>query len=157
MDYTFYKLQSKNPEITDFYIGSTENFTIRKQLHKSDCNNINYKNYNLKVYIFIRLNGGFENFEFEIIDVIKFTKTDALLHEQKLMNLYGSTLNVRKAIQTKEERIEYKKEYYLNHKEERIKYQKEYQLNNKEQKKEYNRKRYLQKKLNKILGLPKPK
>ena len=144
MDYTFYILQSKNPEITECYIGSTKHLTRRIQKHKSDCTRITSKNYNFKVYIFIRLNGGFDEFEFIIIDVIKFTKTDALIHEQKLMHLYGSTLNSYKAHIPEEDRIEkikeYHKEYYLNNKKKIKESSKEYRLNNKEQLKEYNKK-----------------
>ena len=138
MDYTFYKLQSINPEIADCYIGSTENFTTRKRNHKSDCNTITSKRYNLKVYVFIRLNGGFDTFTFEIIDIIKFTKTDALLHETKLMNLYGSTLNTYKALTTEEDKIEYRAEYH-----------KKYEKEHRKQLNQYQRDRYLKKKLNK--------
>ena len=121
MEYTFYRIYSKNPAITECYIGSTEDFEVRKRRHKSDCNNINIPGYNYKVYQYIRSNGGFEEFEFEIIDTITFSETDRFIHERRLMELYGSTLNTIRAIRTEEElkeyQKEYSKEYYENHKE----------------------------------------
>ena len=47
------------PELV--YVGSTTNFTKRKQQHKSRCLNSNEKNYNLKVYVSIREYGVWEN------------------------------------------------------------------------------------------------
>jgi hypothetical protein len=54
-----YKLCCKDTNITEIYIGSTCNFSRRKSEHKSFCNNEKNKAYNLKVYQFIRDNGGF--------------------------------------------------------------------------------------------------
>jgi hypothetical protein len=136
MEYTFYRIYSKNPAITECYIGSTEDLHQRKIQHKSDCNNINYPGYNIKVYQYIRSNGGFDQFEFEIIDTIIFSETDRLLHENKLMDLYGSTLNTKRAIITKEKK-EYDKEYYETHREERKKYKKEHYETHKEKINEY--------------------
>ena len=62
-----YKLKSNEPNITEFYIGSSVNIKARITKHKTDCNNPNTPAYNYKVYKFIRNNGGFENWEFEIL------------------------------------------------------------------------------------------
>jgi hypothetical protein len=122
MNYTFYRIYSKNPSITECYIGSTEDFNDRKLNHKSYCNNTGNPHYNYKLYQYIRSNGGFDQFEFEIIDRIIFSEIDRLLHENKLMDLYGSSLNTRRAIIPKEELKEYRTEYdrrrYETHKEE---------------------------------------
>jgi len=56
-----YKLCCRDVNITDIYIGSTTNFTRRKSCHKSDCNNEKGSRFNLKVYQFIRTNGGWDN------------------------------------------------------------------------------------------------
>ncbi len=66
-----YKIYCKNDYITDFYIGSTTNLYSRKTSHKSDCNNKKRKHYNRKVYKFIRENGGFENWDFIILENYK--------------------------------------------------------------------------------------
>jgi hypothetical protein len=117
MEYTFYRIKSKNPAITECYIGSTEDIEVRKSTHKTKCNNINDIGYNFKVYQYIRSNGGWDDFEFEIIDKIIFSETDRLLHENKLMDLYGSTLNSKRAIRTEEEKKEYHKEYHKEYQE----------------------------------------
>jgi len=58
---TFYKIISKDPNISDLYIGHTTNFTRRKNQHKQSCEIETRHNYNQKVYQFIRANGGFKN------------------------------------------------------------------------------------------------
>ena len=145
MNYTFYRIFSKNPEVKECYIGSTKDLNARKTTHKSSCNNVSDEHYNIKLYQFIRSNGGWDDFEFEIIDKIIFSETDRLYHEQKLMDLYASTLNTLRAIipDKKEYQKEYKKQYYETHKEEIQEYQKEYKKQyyetNKEQLKEKNK------------------
>ena len=48
-----YKIQHQDkPEL--LYVGSTTNFTKRKNSHKRNCNNLNNKKYNLKVYQMIK-------------------------------------------------------------------------------------------------------
>ena len=74
-----YSFQCKDKSITDLYIGSTKNYMLRKIAHKYDCCNINSKEYNRKVYKFIREKGGWDNWEM-IVEV----KTDDLNKEQLL-------------------------------------------------------------------------
>ena len=54
MEYIFYKISCSDESITEFYIGSTINFTRRKFQHKSSCHNINNRAYNYKIYTIIR-------------------------------------------------------------------------------------------------------
>lgn len=63
-----YKLCCKDTSITEIYVGSTTNFTQRKRSHKNCCNNPTYKQSNLKVYQFIRENGGFQNWNMVLIE-----------------------------------------------------------------------------------------
>ena len=58
-----YKISKEN----FIYIGSTCNYNQRMRQHKSICNNINSKSYNLKIYQTIRLNGGWDEFEKVVI------------------------------------------------------------------------------------------
>jgi len=58
-----YKIVCKDPSITEFYIGSTNNLDRRIIEHESICNNFNNPKSNLKVYKFIRENGGFANWD----------------------------------------------------------------------------------------------
>ena len=69
-----YKIVSNDLNITDIYVGSTTDFTRRKNQHKSSCNNINSKNYNLKLYQFIRSNGGWNSFS--MIEIEKCNCSD---------------------------------------------------------------------------------
>ena len=50
MTYYIYKIACNDTTVTEFYIGSTTNVRVRKNKHKSDCNNENGKHYNLKIY-----------------------------------------------------------------------------------------------------------
>jgi len=68
-NYWVYKLYKEGCE--DFYIGSTKHIIQRKQEHKSICNNKNAPNHNLKVYEYIRNNGGFDEWSFEIMEHIR--------------------------------------------------------------------------------------
>ena len=63
-----YKLCCKNLDVKEIYVGSTCNFTRRKNAHKTDSNNLNCKKYNLKVYKFIRDNSGIENWDMILIE-----------------------------------------------------------------------------------------
>ena len=53
-----YKLVCSDLKVKDLYVGHTTNFVDRKACHKSHCNNANDIYHNLKVYKFIRANGG---------------------------------------------------------------------------------------------------
>ena len=69
-----YKIVCKDLTITELYVGHTSNFRVRKNSHKSICNNENSQGYNLKVYTYMRANGGFENFS--MIEIEKFPCKD---------------------------------------------------------------------------------
>ena len=131
-----YKIVCKDMTITDCYIGSTIDFKQRKRTHKSNCNNENVKEYNYKIYTFMRENGGFNNFE--IIEIKKYpcsSKRELELEERKQMELYGGSLN--KNIPTRN-----KKEYILVNRDKINEKSKEWYNNNKEKKKEKDKIRY---------------
>ena len=54
-----YKLVCNDVEIKERYVGSTTNMKVRKNQHKSVCNNPNSEKYNIYLYQFIRENGNF--------------------------------------------------------------------------------------------------
>ena len=95
-----YKIQHKeNPEL--IYIGSSTNFTKRKNQHKSSCNNENDKKYNSKVYQMIRDNGGWECFN--MIEIKKYPCNDnneARAEEDRIMLEMKSIMNSRRAYRT---------------------------------------------------------
>ena len=63
-----YKIRCRDEAITDLYVGQTFNYPRRVTDHKSNCNNINRKDYNNKLYQTIRSTGGLNNWKFEIVE-----------------------------------------------------------------------------------------
>ena len=144
-----YKLCCKDTSITNIYVGSTTNFRHRKYQHKSTCNNINSKDYNINVYEFIRYNGGFENWD--MIEIEKYNATDKRDLEKRerfYIETYKSTLNSLIPSQTQDElkvkKLMYNTEYRKINKEKIKEYReinkekiKEYREKNREKMKEY--------------------
>ena len=69
-----YKLVCNNLQITDCYAGHTTDFTDRKYSHKIRCVNPNNAKYHLKVYVFIREHGGWDNWS--MIEIEKYPCND---------------------------------------------------------------------------------
>ena len=119
-----YAIVCKDMKIEELYIGSTCNLENRIYKHKYCCNNNN----NLKVYQFIRENGGFDNFKFIVLEHYKGETED--LHQ--LERLWYETfpkellLNINYPNRSK-------KEYREKNKEQTKQYYKEYFENNKEE------------------------
>lgn len=94
-EYTIYKIVCKDESIIDCYIGSTKNFIKRKIQHKNSYNT-NNQNSNCNIYKFIRNNGGFDNFNFEIIEtLICENKNEALIRERYWIENLKSNINSR--------------------------------------------------------------
>lgn len=89
-----YKICCRDTEIKDIYIGSTTNFTKRKYCHKTCCNNPNDKRYHLKLYQFIRNNGGWENWDMVLVQEVS-CENKLQLHkiERSYIEKNNSTLN----------------------------------------------------------------
>jgi hypothetical protein len=102
----------------DFYIGCSNNFESRKYLHKSNCDNEKSKCYDSKLYQFIRANGGFDCWEFEILKSVSCsTKKELEIIEcnfikelQPSLNVHHNTIKLTKA--------EYNKKYHDANREE---------------------------------------
>ena len=150
IDYTkscLYKICCKDPDITDFYIGSTTDLTRRRCKHKQNCINPNTLGYNSPVYQYIRENGGWDNWEVVKIENYDCNCSEDLCkRERELFEELKPTLNKIRPIILAEEREELKKDsskkFYEKNKEQFKKYGKEYRENNKESisqyQKEYN-------------------
>tara|TARA_R110000782_G_C14577698_1_gene388146 strand:- start:73 stop:627 length:555 start_codon:yes stop_codon:yes gene_type:complete len=92
MEYTFYKLSIGDK----CYIGSTADFHNRTKSHRNDCNNENGKNYNYKLYQYIRENGCWNDVKVMIIDKIIYNhKEQAREMETKFMLMFNAELNSR--------------------------------------------------------------
>lgn len=121
-----YKIYSKDANITETYIGSTTNFIKRRYAHKSTCYNEKSKLYNLKVYSYIRDNGGWCSWD--MIEIEKYPCNnikEAKLRESYWIKELKSSLNSCIPSRTK-------KEYYENNKEYLDKKHKHYYENNKQ-------------------------
>ena len=138
-----YKLCSKDPSIEEIYVGSTINITDRMKSHKSNSNNANNRKYNYKVYKFIRDNGGWTDWTYDILeecDVESKEELELCYEDTWIINLEPQ-LNSQRARRTpKEYREENKekitiknKEYYQQNREQLIKRKKKYREENKEQ------------------------
>jgi hypothetical protein len=86
-----YKICAKDKNICDMYIGHTTNFESRKLAHHISSNN---KKNNLRLYKFIRENGGWENWEMTQIASYKCNNLlEARMKEQIHYEEYKPTLN----------------------------------------------------------------
>ena len=122
-----YKIYCKDELIKDCYIGSTFNFDLRYTNHKNCFNNENSKEYNKKVYQFIRNNGGWNNFKFEILLSFECDNSNQkIIKEQEFLHEFKPSLNSIKSFRTEQEKKEYDKEKNKKHYEINKEYYKEY-------------------------------
>jgi hypothetical protein len=127
------------------YIGSTTNFSRRKQEHKSICLNEKSRNYNLKVYQTIRELGGWDNFEMVLVAKCPCDdKKELHAKEFEYQQLFDVNMNVNDAVKDNEKRKiymrKYMQKYYENKKEEILENKKKYYENKKEEISEKNKK-----------------
>jgi hypothetical protein len=140
--YTFYKIQCKDASVTEIYIGSTKNFKFRKRDHKSACDNSESKDYNLKVYIYIRDHNGWTNFNMNVIETGEYeSKIEAHMRENELIEIHKSNLNMIRAYRTeeqkKEQNLKDNKKYHQSNKEKKEKYYQDNKEKLKKQTKKY--------------------
>ena len=113
-----YKIVCNDTNIEDCYVGSTCNFNRRKQSHKYACNNENGKKYNLRIYKFIRDNGGWDNWSMITLEAFSCeNKRELETRERKWLEDLKANLNCFIPTRTKkeydklDERKKYQKEY----------------------------------------------
>lgn len=135
-----YKLVNKDVNIKPCYIGFTTDIFRRKAKLKMECNNNKYKNYNSKMNVEIRNNGGFDNYEVIIIENYPCNNSNEAKIRERFWN---ETLNaiekpIQKPVFTKEEKEEVEKVFdelvctFIDEQKEKEKqYNKEYYQKNK--------------------------
>ena len=147
-----YKLVHKDDlDDVNIYVGHTTDFTKRKNCHKNNSMNVNREHYYLKVYNFIRENGGFENWEMlKIEDYPCKDVNEAKNRERYWMKELKPKLNTTEPLRTgkeyyednKERCKEYRKEHYEDNKEKILEQNKQWYEKNKEERRkqinEYN-------------------
>ena len=125
-----YKLIKKDATNDDMvYIGSTKDIDDRIRRHKNSCNNPNGRDYNLKIYKYIRDNGGWDEWTYEIIDEIEVAlRDDAKKYEGQYILKYDAINKLNDVVAGRS-----KKEYYEQNKEHLLQKHKEWLEQNKEQ------------------------
>lgn len=89
-----YKIICKDPAVTDVYVGHTTNFVQRKHSHKQSCISAKSANHNCKLYQVMRNNGGWDNWQMEIINFFKcHDHYEARQKEQEYFISLHATLN----------------------------------------------------------------
>ena len=133
--YTIYKLFKINSN--DCYIGKTRNINKRMALHKYYCKSSTYK-----LYEFMRANGGFENFTYEILET-NIPEEQGVYKERYYFDMYQPSLNSNVPNRSQQESklyyrtknrlqiIENVRQWQKDNRERFNKYQKEYKQNKK--------------------------
>lgn len=134
-----YKLIKKDATNDDMvYIGSTEDIDQRMYRHKIACNNINNRKSDYKVYKYIRENGGWDEWTYEIIDEVEVAlRDDASKYEGNYILKYDAINKLNDVVAGRS-----KKEYYEQNKEHLSQNMREYYEQNKEQFAQYRKERY---------------
>ena len=121
-----YKIVCNDLNVKDIYVGSTTDFTKRKNKHKSCCDT----NTSYKIYQIIRDNGGWKNWT--MLEIEKFPCKDG--NESRTRERYwyeqlNPTLNTILPIAIEEDK-EKRKEYLEKYREEHAEEIKQYHANN---------------------------
>ena len=136
-----YKICCKDESIIDCYVGSTTNFGRRIGEHKRTCNNVKSKYYNRPVYRFIRDNGNFDNWNFEILEDYPCRNKESLVKRERYwFEKLGAKLNSNYPVRSQKEYIEqnkekikeYRKIHYEQNREKILENNKEYNRKNRE-------------------------
>ena len=100
MKITYYKLHSLDEDLMEVYIGSTKDIRQRIWNHKYQCK----RNWHLPIYMFINVNGGFDNWTFEILDEIEVDSNEERYKiEREFIKKLPLNLNVELPTRTDEE------------------------------------------------------
>ena len=97
-----YSIVCKTDE-TLLYVGSTTEFTKRKSAHKTDCINENSGKHNCPVYVMIRANGGWDNFNMTPVKEFPCNnKIQLVIEEERLRQEMNANLNTLRAYRSLE-------------------------------------------------------
>ena len=142
-----YGIYCKDETVLEFYIGSTYDEKQREKNHKDHWNNENNDKYNYKVYQFIRANGGWDNWKFEVIENYPCeNKIELVIQEQYHYDLLNPTLNTKRPYIPEEERKEEQRIRSVKHREDNREqkkiYHAKYRKDNRDKIKEQNKQKH---------------
>ena len=136
-----YKIVCRDISINSIYVGHTTNFIRRRNAHKTRCNNTEDPKNNLKLYRFIRENGGWGNFDMILIEQCMCeNKLQACKKEREYIEQLQATLNINRPFITAEETQLQNQSWKDNHKDRILLQQKTYRRAHREQLRQYKEK-----------------
>lgn len=98
-----YKITCNDPNITDKYVGHTTDLVRRRQEHKNNTCNENSPQYNIKLYKFIRDNGGWDNWKMEVVNFYNcINLSEARQNEQDHYVELNASLNSMEPLSAKQ-------------------------------------------------------
>ena len=107
-----YKIKCNDESVLEFYVGSTTNFTKRKNRHKKNVENGDKQ----KIYETIRANKGWSNWTMVEVEVYPCNfSTEARIREEYWRETLQASLNQRRAYRSEEKKAEYNKQYLQEH------------------------------------------
>lgn len=132
-----YKITPNDKSLDFCYVGSTNNFYARRNIHKYSC-----KKSNNLLYTTIKEHGGWDKWKIEVVEELPTETTiqQLRIREEELRIELHANLNHNRCIINEKQRKEYSKEYRIAHKEYYDKYNEFYRNKNKEYYKEYGKK-----------------
>lgn len=103
-----------------YYVGSTTNMCKRKARHKYNTNGEKSDKYYMDLYIFIRANGGWDNWQMIQIETYPDCKSseELRMHERFHYDIYKPSLNSQLPYITEEEKVESQRELGVQWREE---------------------------------------
>ena len=106
MTKAIYQISCKDKSVNAVYIGCTMNLNKRKATHKNSCNNPNNASFNNGLYKFIRLHGGWDNFEIITLEEFEINedRSKMLETERQYINSFNCLNSVklsREAVETR--------------------------------------------------------
>lgn len=128
-----YKIVCNDETVLDCYVGHTTNFVKRKHGHKTNCNNENARDYNIKLYQMIRDHGGW--LEWQMIPICEYpceNSIQARIKEEEYRIELQAGLNTCKCFGG-ETRYDYDKSYYETNKGKIAERKKKYYEDNKKE------------------------
>lgn len=139
-----YSIVCKTDE-TLIYVGSTTNFTKRKTHHKTACYCENNRCHNLQVYVMIRANGGWDNFDMKPVkEYACENNIHLIIEEERIRKEMKANLNTYRAFRSEEEakeiKLNYNQQYHQEHKAELKEYTQKYHQEHKTERNEYAKK-----------------
>lgn len=98
-----YQIKCKNEAARDVYVGHTTNLKKRRSHHKTCTTCESSPNYGTRLYQYIRDNGGWDNFEMEVLEVQKCENVHEArdLERQYLIELNATLNMIRPGTQTR--------------------------------------------------------